>query len=500
MGAKNCPETPRQQMIGMMYLVLTAMLALNVSKDILQAFDVVDSTLTLSNISVKEAIDFKYAALAKDTTAKAKQANIQATKLKNYSSEMVDYIEALRIELIKYVDGEKSASEAMNKPENAGRIPVADIEAKDNFDKPTTFFLMEDSSGKLLQGENDPNSRANVLKDKIKKFKTEILSLLPDSTENDKERKQYVIENIGLDVDAQFVKGNGDKTTESWEHHNFNHLICAGTAVLLSKMVGEVRNAETMVLDEITKGIDANDFKFDKVSGRAIPKSQIVFAGSNYESDVIVAAFNSSTDLEVYYKMGADTLTEDEIGSAEHIVGVGGIAKLQFPAGSTGDHKFAGLIKVKGPNGYDYYGFKDAYSVLQPSATVAADKMNVLYANIPNPVSVGGSVDVNKLSVSFSGGCTLKSTGPGHYDVSVPASLIGKTVTATVTAKADGGSKAMGSSEFRVKKVPDPTSYLGANIWGGKRSKNELMANPFISARMGDDFAYDLNGQLNLIV
>jgi gliding motility-associated protein GldM len=490
MGAKNCPETPRQQMIGMMYLVLTAMLALNVSKDILEAFNVVDDTLAQSNVSVKEGIDFKYAALAKDTTAKAKNANDKAVQLRQLSDGLVAYIENSRLELIKYVDGEKKAAEQLNDPANNGRIPVAKIDGKDNFDKPTWFYLRTDESGNDIS-ENNPNCRASVMRAKINEYKSAILALLPDSTQMEKERKQFVSDNLGLEVDKDYVKGNGDNTTESWEMHNFNHLICAGTVILLSKVIGEVRNAEALVLDELTRGIDANDFKFDAVTGRAIPKSQIIFSGSNYESDIIVAAFNSSADLEVYYKIGADTLTEDQIGTAEHLVGAGGIAKLQIPAGGVGDHKFAGLIKVKSPDGYKYYGFRDTYSVIAPSATVAADKMNVLYAGIPNPVSIGGSVDVKRLSVSFPG-CTMKATGDGKYDVTVPASLIGKKVTATVTARDGNSSKAMGSSEFRVKKVPDPTSYLGANIWGGKRSKSELLANPFISARMGDDFAYDL--------
>ena len=496
MGAKNCPETPRQQMIGMMYLVLTAMLALNVSKDILEAFNVVDDTLAQSNYSVKEGIDFKYAALAKDTTAKAKSANEKAGELRKLTDGLVGYIENSRLELIKYVDGEKKAMEQLNDPANNGRIPVRNIDGKEDFDKPTTFYLMMDENGQLLSGEDNPNCRASVMRKKINEYKTAVMALLPDSSKIEKERKQFVSDNLGLRVDDEYVKGNGDKGTESWERHNFNHLICAGTVILLSKLIGEVRNAETLVLDELTKGIDANDFKFDAVTGRSIPKSQIVFSGSNYESDIIVAAFNSSADLEVYYKIGADTLTEEQIGTAEHLVGAGGIAQLRIPAGGVGDHKFAGLIKVKSPDGYKFYGFKDTYSVIAPSATVAADKMNVLYAGIPNPVSIGGSVDVKRLSVSFPG-CTMKATGDGKYDVTVPATLIGKKVTATVTARDGNASKAMGSAEFRVKKVPDPTSYLGANIWGGKRSKSELLANPFISARMGEDFAYDLKWTIN---
>ena len=194
MGAKNCPETPRQQMIGMMYLVLTAMLALNVSKDILEAFNVVDDTLAQSNVSVKEGIDFKYAALAKDTTAKAKSANENAVKLRALTDDLVSYIENSRMELIKYVDGEKKAMEQLNDPANNGRIPVKKIDGKDNFDKPTTFYLMMDENGQLLKGEDNPNCRASVMRKKINDYKSAILALLPDSSNVEKERKKFVME------------------------------------------------------------------------------------------------------------------------------------------------------------------------------------------------------------------------------------------------------------------------------------------------------------------
>jgi len=120
----------------------------------------------------------------------------------------------------------------------------------------------------------------------------------------------------------------------------------------------------------------------------------------------------------------------------------------------------------------------------------------VLYAGIANPVSVSGPVSPDKLSISFPG-CNVTSTGGGRFNVTVPASLIGKTVTATVAAKVGGSTKTMGSTTFRVKKVPDPRGVLGAGIRGGKRSKAELLANPMIRATMGDDFVYDLKWNVN---
>ena len=177
---------------------------------------------------------------------------------------------------------------------------------------------------------------------------------------------------------------------------------------------------------------------------------------------------------------------------ATKLEGENGVVKLKLGAGGVGDQKFAGLIKVIGPDGTPkYYGFKDKFTVLKPSATIAADKMNVLYAGINNPISVSG-VGAGKISVSFPG-CNLSSTGTNTYNVTVPASQIGKTVTASVSS--DG--KNMGSTTFRVKKVPDPRAVLGANIRGGKRAKAEILANPMIRAVMGEDFVYDLKWNVN---
>ena len=111
-------------------------------------------------------------------------------------------------------------------------------------------------------------------------------------------------------------------------------------------------------------------------------------------------------------------------------------------------------------------------------------------------MSVSGPVAPDKLSVSFPG-CNATSTGGGKFNVTVPASMIGKTVTATVAAKVGESTKTMGSTTFRVKKVPDPRGVLGAGIRGGKRSKAELLANPMIRATMGDDFVYDLKWSVN---
>ncbi|MBP5711216.1 MAG: gliding motility protein GldM [Bacteroidales bacterium] len=483
MGATNCPETPRQKMIGMMYLVLTAMLALNVSKDILSSFGVVDDALLTSNSNIESEISSNYSNLEKQKAilgeAKVKEASDKAMQLQKYSEDMVKYVEELKIRLLRYVDETEFAEDGKTIK------TVADIENKDNFDKPTTFL---NPSGDLQTLSDAQGYTAADLKAKIIEFRKNLIAMV-----DEKKQKDVAELLVSLDLENQKFY-NADKEEETWERHNFDHIVMAGTITILDKIVGEILNAQSSMMKVLITSISADDFKFDTIEGRAIPKSQMVFTGTNYEADIIVAAFDSKQTPQVYYKMGVDTLTEDQIGSATELEGENGVVKLSLSAGGLGEQKYAGLIKIKAPDGTTkYYSFRDKYVVMKPSATVAAEKMNVFYAAIPNPISV--SAPVPKVSVSIPG-CQLKGTGDGKYDVTVPESMVGKTVKVTVNADMGGKSQALGGSEFRVKRVPDPTSYIGGNIYGGKRSKQELMANPFLSARMSDDFAYDLKWKI----
>ena len=478
MGATNCPETPRQKMIQMMYLVYTAMLALNVSANILDAFVVVDDTLvTSTNIAANQnANDYQWFVGQKTILgAKVDEAYGKAQILKKESNAMVKYIEKMRNDLIFTVDGDSLVEKEVEGKKVKTIKSVGDIVKKDNFDIPTDYMINKGNAKKL--------------KEEIKKYKANVLKLAK------KEDQKRLEEAMGLNVDATYL--SNDKEKQDWETHNFDHIIAAASATLLNKMIGEVKNAESVMLNYLKASISADDFKFDNVSGRSIPKSQMVFSGDSYEADIIVAAYDSKSTPEVYYKMGADTLTEEGLAGATKLEGENGLVKLKIGTGGTGEQKYAGLIKIMDPNGQPkYYGFRDKYTVLTPSATIAADKMNVLYAGIANPVSVSGPVSPDKLSVSFPG-CSASSQGGGKFNVSVPASLIGKTVTATVAAKVGESTKTMGSTTFRVKRVPDPRAVLGANIRGGKRAKAEILANPVIRATMGDDFVYDLKWSVN---
>jgi len=472
MGASNCPETPRQRLIGMMYLVLTALLALNVSKDILNAFSIVDGALRTSNqIMVSKnnqdyaELNRQKAILGEDKVAKEFE---KAMQIKELSSDLVKFVEDTKIRYIEFVEG----TTAFN-PDGSVKC-VAQLKMKDNKSKATNFMIVD--------------GNAHRLKERLREYREHLLSFV------DEEDRDAISQTIGIDVNDKFTDASGKP--ETWEAHYFENVIFAAGVTLLNKTIGEVRNAESGILKYVIRSITKDDFKFSNITAKVIPRSQIVFQGEPYEADVIVAAYDDKQPIEAWWRMGTGVMTSTQ--GATLAKGEFGVAHLKIPTNTVGDFSFTGLIRMIGPDGLPQdHNFTDKYMVMAPSATAAADKMNVLYAGIDNPVSVSASVSAEKTSISLTGG-TYTKTGPGKYDINIPENLIGRTVTINISADMDGKQLNMGSNIFRVKRVPDPEAVIGANIKSGaKIPKTELLANPFIFANMGADFVYDLRWTVN---
>ncbi len=465
MGATNCPETPRQRMISMLYLVLTAMLALNVSKDILDAFIVVNETLEQTNTNFTSKVDQSYILFAgalENEGAKVKPFYDKALKVKKASEEMVDYITQIKKELFMEVDG-LTAEQAEGKT-------LKDMDAKDNYDKPTQYFIGQTGTGK-----------ATELKGKIETYKKNLITIV-----NNPEYANIIKQSLVTEGD--FRNTSGEK--ESWEQHNFDHIVAAATYTILNKLIGEIKNTEYATVSFLYSAIDAGSFKFDNVSAKVIPNSRIVFSGDSYEADIIVAAIDSRQNPSVYWGAGRDTVSVSDIDKLTLVEGENGMVHLKIPTGGVGDQRYAGIIKLKTAEGDKFYPFKDAYTVTRPSAAIAAEKMNVLYAGIPNPIAIAAPVAPEKMRISW-GGLSPKQMGGGKYEVTPDKNTIGKKIMITVAADlGTGKSQNMGSQEFRVKAVPNPVAYIGSNVGSGKVAKSLLVANPFLTAKMENfDFA-----------
>ncbi|MBE0641499.1 MAG: hypothetical protein IH599_05640, partial [Bacteroidales bacterium] len=300
----------------MMYLVLTALLALNVSKEILQSFIVVNESIETTTGNFTRKLDDTYAEFQKAYTLNKEKVEpyfLAAQQAKKLADEMVEYIEQTKYEVIIATDNK------IKTVEEAKATPLQEINARDKYTEPTRFFF-----GRSPDGEN---ARSGELKNKIEEYKKTLLSLV--------DPKYREVLNLGLETEGPYY--DADNQRQTWMQHNFYYSILAADVTILNKLINEVRNAEFDVIKLLFASVNAEDFKFDEIRAKVLPASNYVLKGDNYEADIIVAAWDSKQNPRVRYSMGADTLTNLEGGT--EIVGEGGIVHLSIPAGSLGIQK-----------------------------------------------------------------------------------------------------------------------------------------------------------------
>lgn len=449
-------ETPRQKMIAMMYLVLTALLALNVSVEIIEAFVVVNHSIENTNENLKVKMDEAYARFEQQNLLNETKVGpywAKANEARALSQELISFIESSKHEVVA-----KSEKVSL---EEAKKLPLGQIESRDKYDVSTNYFIGNSQDGSA--------GVARELKNRIEQYKKDIVALVPPASQGSIK--------LGMDTDGPFHDATGKE--QNWEMHNFYHMILAANVTFLSKLVADVRNAESDVVRTLFNSVSADDYKFDNVAAKVIPSSRLVLQGDTYEADIMVAALDSKQNPEV------------TIGGRE-IPASGGIAKYTAGASSTGLQTYRGTIKVKGPDGEaKEYPFEESYFVMAPSLSVAASKMNVFYANVDNPVTISASgIPEAQIQASISTG-TIRRDGKG-WVVRVP---IGQKATVTVTHNDGKASRRMGASDFRIKRVPDPKAFI-ANTDGGQVQKSMLLASRAIIPRMPEDFDFDLNFEI----
>ncbi len=497
-GGANCPETPRQKMIGMMYLFLTAMLAINVSKTILNAFVVVNHSLEKTNKTFDAKNDYMYNLLAqaKLNDPKAYPYYEASLKVQKLAKEMNDYILKDRAELLHHVISDVPL-------EKLKTYPLKEVEAKDNYDIPTHYFLGQSVDGS--QGE------ARKLKNKLIEYKKQLIDLLKDPkiVLPNKEEKIAKLGDLGIDTDDPEEKNPDNPEENYWETAKFDHTPIAAAVAILSQIQNQVKNAEATILNKLLGGIGSTDFKFDTLAAKAIPKTNYVIQGGEYEADLFVAAFSKSSKPTVWIGERIDTVNGEikisgnpfgNNGQPDTIPVINGMGKLKIPANSTGLKKYAALIEVKNSStgevkkyplildGQPYAEF----TVAKPSATISPTKMNVLYIGVDNPIdiSVSGFPDSKVNAVLSGGGGYLRKKAPGKYIARVKkATKAGATIS--VSVKDDNGkSRSMGRMKFRVKPIPDPVATIGGKQQGSM-SRNELLLQGKVKATL-KNFAFDL--------
>lgn len=476
MGSKNCPETPRQKMISMMYLVLTAMLALNVSKDILQAFAVVNDSIVETNRIFDTKVEANYKTFDQAyalTPGKVKENYDKAQVVRKEAKSLVEYIQTIKWAIVGAVEG-KTPEEVKAMEETAlkdGKSFLAEINGKDNYDIPHRFLFGDSDKG-------EGGTKVGELKDKIVAFKKKMAEILGKYAEK---------VNLGLAVEKEYPTISGEGTA-NWQVTNFYHTILAADVVILNKLILEVKNAEADVVAQLYAMVDIEGFSFDKVGAKVIAKSNYVLTGSEYEAEIFVAAYDSKQQPVIKVGSAVDSTTLAISGNVETIEGKDGVGIYKVGAGSIGEQKFGGVIEITSRSGVKTsYPFNASYFVAQPSATVSADKMNVFYIGVDNPVTISvPGVANEKVRASISNG-SLSPAGGGKYNVRVTG---GAEAVINVSADMDGSSRPMGSTKFRVKPIPTPIPKV-ANKISGNFTKAEILGSPYVLAVL-ENFDFDL--------
>jgi gliding motility-associated protein GldM len=476
-------ETPRQKMIAMMYLVLTALLALNVSKSMLDAFLVV-------NQSMENTIDVFESKLGDLYGSFDKQYQLQPGKVEDYwskaqeakrlSNELKEYIETLKFQVVKksertdsletlqkyYVLEEFPDPDDSRKTIQLQSLNMPSVPTKDKYDESTNYFINQ--------------KKAEELRAKIEDYRAAMINLVDTAFRGNVK--------LGLSTAGPYYDADGQK--QNWEMHHFYHTILAASITILNKLKAEVQTTEFDVVSELYSEIDISDFKFDKIEAKIIPTTNYVLQGDKYEAEVLVTAFDTRQTPDVYVLQGADEITISNKDRAQRIAGEEGIVKLSFPASSVGPQKYAGVIEVLSPEGDRIpYQFSGEYVVAPPSLTVAATKMNVFYIGVDNPVSISvpGIADANLRPTISTGSLSRDATGK-DWIVRVPKGE--NRAVISVDALYQGETRRMGTAEFRVKRVPDPAAEIAGQV-EGQIDKNTLLAAKAIIPVMRD-FEFEL--------
>ncbi len=423
----SLPKEPRQKMINIMYLVLTALLALNVSSEILNAFKTVNNSLEKTN----KAVNFSSEQVVKSLTdklsdpatrAKAELWQPRATQTQTYAATAYNFIQTLKDDILKAAGGD---------PKN----PAQSFK-EDNLDIATRMLITQGKGKQLYK----------VLED----FKKNVLGI------NDTIRAEF---EKSLQVDLEIPLSQAGNKKKNWEESYFHMVPTVAALTILSKFQNDVKTSENKVVTFCHEQVGKVELRFDSFEAIVGQNSKYFMPGQEIEITAGLGAF-SKTKLP--------TVT---IGGANVSLNEKGMAIYKTAAGGIGSHTINVTVAFQDQDGNPQTRqIPVEYMVGQSNASIALDKMNVLYIGVDNPVSIaasgGGDDKVN--AVITGGGGSLTRIGNGKYIARVNS----VSDDCKISVSVDG--KLAGQSVFRVRTIPEAQAYVG-----GKPSGENLAAGAF---------------------
>ncbi|MBN2663446.1 MAG: gliding motility protein GldM [Bacteroidales bacterium] len=434
--------SPRQQMINLMYLFLTAMLALNVSAEILNAFVLINKSIIEATDNVKTKNIDAYGEFEKAFKENPTKVGIYydyAQQLKLKTNELDSLIKQDKYDLVVVADGPEGDVDHINK--------------KDDNNVGGQVMILE--------------GRGEALKDEIDAYRDFVLSLISDTT--------TVLAHNVKDIlsTADIESANEPGTYLPWANANFEHLPLIAVIAMMSKMQNDIRNVESDMLTYLLGQIGKSDFKFNTIEAIVNAPNSYVKVGEDFTAEVFIAAYDSTKDPIIVLDNG----TKLDVQNGKGVYNPG--------TGSPGTFTWGGEILLKDPATGDTarFPFEHQYQVVAPTWAISPTKMNVLYIGVDNPIQVTATGRDISATISGSGGRLTSNGGAGKYNAKVTS-----TGTATISVIADGNTA--GSMQFRCLPVPDPYATVGG-MKGGVISQQVLLSQRIVKAQL-DNFVFDL--------
>ena len=439
--AVNSPNSPRQKMINLMYLVFIAMLALNVSAEVLDGFGLIDKSLRDSSITMKDRNDLIMQELTDYYTQnpeKAEEWYNKGLEVRKITDSITSYIQELKYRMVREADGKKA--------------DINNIKHKDDLDA-SSIILLSPVSGEGVK-----------LRNAIDNYRNNITHYISNPA-----RKGIIEKNLS-------TQSSNEK---NWESKHFENMPLSAAVTILSKIENDIITAEGDALENILNSVDVSDYRMNRLNAYVIPESKIVIQGGHYNARVVLSAEDTTKHHRLYLN-GETSDRNDNM-------------TISLPANSVGTFPIDGYLEINRSDGTTtQQKFSSSYTVIEPMATIAPMLMNVLYAGVENEISISvPGIAPKDISASITNG-TL--TRKGNMWVVKP-NAIGKNVTISVEARNPEGTKQqVAMQEFRVRALPDPTSFISYSdtngnpvmFKGGNISKSILNNSTEIEAAIDD--------------
>lgn len=455
-----------------MYLVLMALLALNVSNEILKSFHLFEVSFSQSRKSIQANITDRLMAFEQESKNQPVLIPYfkRATEAHQVTDEFVSYIDDVIRELEELNGGRKEADEE-GRAESDDKTELVQA---DNMERHAHYFLVDKSTGTA-------GWRGKQLEDRINSTRKKLVDLLKS---NGKEVE--LKEGLSLELEqtsalrAELAEADQNHYN-SWAEKYMENSPLAAVISLLTKIQSDARSLEMQVIDELAQG-KIDPVPIEELVPVVRAKSSAILLGEEYKAEVFLAARTAGSENNLYEMENGNTLSIEN-----------GVGQFSVRPTSPGSRQFKGVIRVKGRSGEEVYPFESEYQVFNGQAAISADAMNILYIGVDNPITIAvPGISPKDVLVSISNG-TLTHANGNNYVAKVTSS--GRSTISVSARLSNGTTRLMGRSEYRVRNLPKPEATWGSvNNTSLTVPKELLLTQRYILANMGEDFAFDGKG------